>query len=286
MKQRVQRRIGRNERMKELAGLLRDNARCHRLSGVFTDFCALAALSISNSVDRMQFDVREAQYLQIVGKYEREEVERFPLMLAVLAEWLEEGLGDCLGALFMSLELGDSFKGQFFTPYEVSSLMARITMDDAKQAISRRGFITVAEPACGAGGMVIACADALLEQNINYQQAMHVTACDIDLTAVHMTYLQLSLLHVPAIVVHGNSIALTEWSHWVTPAHVLGGWDRRLRGGCALQELGELIMATQPPQRVPTVEVVPVAASKVEDFLDGRRAAVVKARVEQLGLFD
>lgn len=286
-KQRVQRRIGRHERMKELAELLRDNARRHRLSDVFTDFCALAALSISNSVDRLQFDGREDQYMQIIRKYQLEEVQRFPLMLAVLAEWLEEGFADCLGALFMSLELGDSFKGQFFTPYEVSSLMARLTMGDAKQRIERQGFITVAELACGAGGMVVACAEALREQGINYQRAMHVTACDIDLTAVHMAYLQLSLLHIPAIVVHGNSLAMTEWSHWVTPAHVLGGWDRQLRARCAPRDVGELMLAGDrqpaPAEDRPTVSAPP---SSPADFLDDCRAAVVQARAAQLGLFE
>jgi hypothetical protein len=44
-----------------------------------------------------------------------------------------------------------------------------------------------------------------------------------------MTYLQLSLLHVPAIVVHGNSLSLEEFGHWYTPAHILDGWNWKLK---------------------------------------------------------
>ena len=36
--------------------------------------------------------------------------------------------------------------------------------------------------------MVIALAQELREQGINYQQCLHVTAIDIDLLAVHMAY--------------------------------------------------------------------------------------------------
>lgn len=127
--------MGHGAHAKELASLMRDNARAHRLSEVFSDFCELGALSISNAVDRLQFKKREERYLQIVGKYEREEVDRFPQMLAVLVDWLECGFADCLGELFMSLEIGDSFKGQFFTLCEPSH-----NVNNAKLVLMRRSL--------------------------------------------------------------------------------------------------------------------------------------------------
>lgn len=72
--------------------------------------------------------------------------------------------------------------------------------------------------------MVIALAEALHRAGVNYQRALHVTATDIDLRCVHMTYVQAVLLHIPAEVQHGDSIRGEVWSRWVTPAHVLGGW--------------------------------------------------------------
>ena len=44
-----------------------------------------------------------------------------------------------------------------------------------------------------------------------------------------MTYVQLSLLHVPATVVHGNALSMEVWGTWYTPAHILGGWTFKLR---------------------------------------------------------
>jgi hypothetical protein len=55
-----------------------------------------------------------------------EEVARFPKMLACLTLSLEEGMSDCLGQLFMALVLGNGRAGQFFTPYHVSVLMAKM----------------------------------------------------------------------------------------------------------------------------------------------------------------
>lgn len=56
-----------------------------------------------------------------------------------------------------------------------------------------------------------------------------------------MSYLQLSLLHIPAVVIHGNSLSLQVWSRWHTPAHVLGGWRRRLERRHACEEASGLI---------------------------------------------
>jgi hypothetical protein len=46
-----------------------------------------------------------------------------------------------------------------------------------------------------------------------------------------MTYVQLSLLHLPAIVVLGDALRLTTEATWFTPAHVMGGWNHRLKLG-------------------------------------------------------
>lgn len=128
----------------------------------------------------------------------------------------------------MELDLGSAHKGQFFTPYSVSKLMAQITLYDAHEAIERKGYFTLSEPAVGSGGMVIAACDVLHDQGINYQQACHATCIDVDIKAVHMAYIQLSLIGLPAVIVHGNALTLTEHSRWYTPFHIMGGWSQKL----------------------------------------------------------
>jgi hypothetical protein len=222
--------VARKDHQAAIAGLIQENARRHRKSEVFRDFCELGALSISNAVDRHHFQEREARYLSIVKRYEREEVQRFCEMLAHLTLALQSGYADVMGELFMRLELGDSWKGQFFTPYAVSSMMAQMSIDSKiHEHITTAGFVTLSEPTCGAGGMVIAFAEAMQNEGIEPRECMHATAQDLDLTAVHMTYLQLSLLGIPAVVNHGNSLHVEIRSQWFTPAHVLGGWSQKLR---------------------------------------------------------
>lgn len=237
--------------------LIQANCGRYRSAEVFRDFCELSALSVSNAVDRAQVEAREARYLKIVSRYERAEVERFPQLLGELVLALENGFDDCLGRIFMALEFGDAWRGQFFTPYEISSMMARMTMYDAGALIEQQGFITLCEPAVGAGGMVVACAEVLRDLGINYQQALHVTAIDVDETAAHMAYIQFTLLHIPAIVIHGNALSGETWSHWVTPAHVLGRWDYRLRRRKQAQALADAASAESAaaPSPVETIAV-------------------------------
>lgn len=240
--------------------LFQQNCDRHRPHTVFSDFCEMSAISISNAVDLAQRDKREARYLQIAATYNRDEMSRFPQMLACVVEALEGGMHDCLGKLFMALELANHWKGQFFTPWEVCSLMARVTTTDARDVVKARGFMTVMEPAAGAGAMVIAIADALHEQGLNYQQCLHATAVDVDETAAHMCYLQLALLHVPAVVVVGNSLSLEERGHWLTPAHVLGGWDRRLRERQAVTDMQALLLPPSASKDEPADDVAVEAA--------------------------
>ncbi|WKB50535.1 N-6 DNA methylase [Eleftheria terrae] len=217
------------EAQKRLVSLVKQNSHRHRPHEVWRDFCELSALAISNSVDLVQYAQREARYLEIVKRYNSEEVERFPHMLACVVETLEVGSCDCLGETFMALNLGDHWKGQYFTPYPVCSLMARMSVVNCDAPIARNGFVRAMEPCVGAGAMVIALAEAMQDNQLNPQQQLHVTAVDIDATAAHMAYIQLSLLHIPALVVHGNSLSLKTWSTWKTPAHILGFWDQKLR---------------------------------------------------------
>lgn len=269
---------------KEMENLLRANARRHRLHEVFVDFCEMMALAISNSVDKGQFEAREARYLQIVKKYEREEVERFTKAFAVLVLWLDCGFHDALGELFMSLELGDSFKGQFFTPYPISQLMAAMVGQNISAQVQEFGYITVNEPACGAAGMLIALMEAAQSQKVNYQRCIHATAQDIDATAVHMAYIQLTLFHVPAIVIHGNTLALSEWAHWVTPAHVLGGWDFKLKRRKEFDSQRAQRYLLQVPSPIEIEEAAePVKPAGMS--LSEAAEVVAAKRLDQLSLF-
>lgn len=200
-----------------------------RISQVFRDFCELSAISVRNSVDLRGRDEREERYLRIAGGYTPSEMDRFAEIMALLALELERELSDVLGHLYMSLDLGNEDVGQFFTPYDVGKVTARMAGPDIAGRLSGQEFITVHEPACGSGGMIVALAERMREDGFNYQSQLHVTAQDIEITSVHMSFIALSLLHIPAVVIHGNTLTQENHDMWFTPAHILGGWSERLR---------------------------------------------------------
>ncbi|CAD0361995.1 MULTISPECIES: N-6 DNA methylase [Xanthomonas] len=223
----------------------------HDLYTVFSDCMSCMALAISNAVDFAQSEAREARYLEIVRRYDQDVIDAFPKVLAEVTMALEAGPCDVLGAVFGALELHNTARGQFFTPFEVCRMMAGMQIGDGAEAraiIERQGFVTACEPACGAGGLIIALAEAMQNAGINYQRHLHVTAVDVDARAAHMAYVQFSLLHIPAVVIVGNALTLEEREHWFTPAHVMGGWNTRL----AARERREV--AASPAIAVPTCE--------------------------------
>jgi type I restriction-modification system DNA methylase subunit len=130
---------------------------------------------------------------------------------------------DVLGALFHELELHNKYKGQFFTPMHVCTLMGALVGVDKKD-IEEHGYTTMNEPCCGSGAMILGFINSMIDAKLNHQKQLLVIAQDIDIKCVHMTYLQLALAGVPAVVIHGNTLTLEEWSHWFTPMYVLGGW--------------------------------------------------------------
>lgn len=218
------------KRTPSLEGMLRRLAHGVDLWTVWRDFCELSAIAISNTVDLAQRDEREARYLSIAKRYSREQLDTFAGALGTLVIQLEAGFDDVLGRTFMALELGNKWAGQFFTPFEVCRLTAEMHVDDAMRAtIADRGYVTAADPAVGAGAFPIGLAAAMHDAGIPYQQVLHVTAQDIDAKAVHMAYVQLSLFHIPAVVIVGDSLrAPGIGERWYTPAHILGGWSARL----------------------------------------------------------
>lgn len=218
----------------EMLQLLRTLSYRHSTWEVFTDFVEMSALSISNSVDTQHFEEREKQYLHTINKYEKEEREVFPKMFAYLVEALEHelavhGLTDVLGVLFHDLELHNKYKGQFFTPQHICTMMGKISVDKNDQAIKEQGYISACEPCAGSGAMALGFAQAMKECGLNYCGQLVVTATDIDPKCVHMCYIQLALYGIPAVVIHGNTITLEEWSRWYTPLYLLGGWSRKMQ---------------------------------------------------------
>lgn len=174
---------------------------------VWQDFVTLSAISISNTVDRRNAAEREKTYMTISGKYKPAELGKFSQMLCEVVNGMDINSDqDFLGELYMALELGNDHAGQFFTPYSVCRCMAEMTSTDLSARVERDGWISVNDPACGAGALLVAFANACLRQKINYQTSVLFVAQDIDYIVGLMCYLQLSLMGCAGYVVIANTL--------------------------------------------------------------------------------
>ena len=216
---------------KEFEKTFKHFAPYHHRSKVWDDLVTCFAISLHNSVAKDE--ELEKKYLNIIGNYKREEQLEMPKLVAMLVcSFQETGLCDLLGELYMDMEISSKSLGQFFTPFEVSKLMARMTMD--KNQIETHKYITMHEPACGSGGMIIAKADAMIEEGYNPQKQLLAYCVDIDQTAAMMCYIQLALWGIPASVTIGNTLTMNFSRTMLTPMYHLGGWAFKELSGSQL----------------------------------------------------
>ena len=199
----------------------------HRYS-VFTDFVTMSAISLHNAVYKKES--LESEYLEIVAQYAKTDIDHFCKLLGILIELLEPEPRDILGVLCMELELGNDLNGQYFTPPDISKMMAKISSVDLieKLGTSEQPFITLSEPACGAGGMVLAFVNEIIESGYDPAKKLWVQCIDIDRTAALMCYVQLSLWNVPAEIIVGNTLSLEFREFFYTPAYYMNNWQMKL----------------------------------------------------------
>lgn len=210
----------------------------HRAWDIWRDFIVMFACSLSNPVDKSHYDKREKRYLKIIKKYSKQEQKLFPELVAQTVLALEDNPEqDFLGGIFMELNLGNSSNGQFFTPYHVCDLMAKIAVDDVSKEIAEKGYITIHDPCCGAGATLIAGVHEVRRQlekmNLNYQNHVLVVAQDIDEVVALMCYIHLSLLGVAAYIKVGDVFCnpIKEGdstdNYWFTMMYFSDVWQTR-----------------------------------------------------------
>ncbi len=215
------------EAQNQFIDLFGQTARYHHRYKVFSDFVQCGAIAMHNRF--CPDEGLEKQYMAIIKGYEREDVKRLARLLALVQIALNAQPCDFLGMSFMQLKLGDKHRGQFFTPWSVATMMARLQFIGLEQKLLTQPFVTISEPACGAGAMMIAAALEL--QSLGYDPALHMwgSCVDNDVVAMSMAYIQLASLGIPGEVVLGNALADERRLVMYTPMHWLEQWPRRLQ---------------------------------------------------------
>jgi hypothetical protein len=198
-------------------------------SRVFFDFLECSAIAISNKVDPTRAPQREARYLSIINTYQTlEDRQMLPAMLAELVDALGRTGSDVLGPISAVIGLASLRLKQVWSPFDLCLIMAQQKLaqdrDQIAATIRSREFLSLREPACGPGTMILAFAQAFAEIGYDPHVQLHYEAFDLAPWCVHMTYIQASLMGIPAAVMLGDSRSGVVQEYWYTPMHILGGW--------------------------------------------------------------
>lgn len=199
-------------------------SRKHGWHRLFEQFAEIAALTIHQHPYQFgmvekddDYQRIEEAYLAEIAKFEKDEQTAIAQLFAISMMALADTQEDFLGQLYMDMEIANKHVGQFFTPKHVSRMMAEMQMFGIEQLIDAKGFITLSEPACGAGVMVIEAGNVLRARGFEPGALMLFQAVDISRICFNMAYFQLSVLGLSGEVVHGDTIAFQQYEVRETP---------------------------------------------------------------------
>lgn len=194
----------------------------HGAWNVWVDFVTMTAIALSNvlELDAQVKTNRANQYESIRDKYTAEDQAQFEELAKITITAYEfNPHQDFLGELYMGMDFGSSWHGQFFTPWNISYMMAKMTITPDYAQKEDRGYISVCDPCCGAGCMLIAVAAAYQGESSErtYQNDVLFVGQDLDRIVALMCYIQLSVLGCAGYVAIGNSLTNSVDGHDLFP---------------------------------------------------------------------
>lgn len=138
--------------------------------------------------------LRGSEHLEYDKKIKPTYKNKLSEILLTIGEDLEnKPFADAFGDCFMEL-FSNSYKGQFFTPENVSKMMAKMCL-----SFNYEKRETINDPACGSGRTLLSAAE-LLERNC------FLVGQDLDSYCVWMTTCNFILHSLEGDVIHGNTL--------------------------------------------------------------------------------
>jgi len=136
-------------------------------------------------------------FKECLDRYKHEEGAEFGRLLGVYTDTVEEmPFRDILGELFMRLDVNSARSGQYFTPWPIAEMMARMqfSRERFEALVAEKGEVTVCDPAVGSGVMLLAFAkvvhDELGRKGLG---KLKLYGTDIDQRCVLMCRIQLRM---------------------------------------------------------------------------------------------
>lgn len=177
------------------------------LVSVFSDFVCMAACAYA-------CQTREEEYLEVAGRYQREELNKFAKAMGYMVLEMEsKPYTDILGVYYCEVQskFTRDAGGEFYTPQEIGKLMAKISAN-AKAVTEAGKPITINDPAAGSGGLILSVAEEFAEAKA--VDLIRATCQDISKTGCDMAYINTTLWGIPARIIWGDTLRNPVRGQW------------------------------------------------------------------------
>lgn len=177
---------------KKLFGLVDSMYHKHGDHSIFVRF-----LEAVDAVFRRFEPGGEEDYMIAIRDLDSEMLDLFSQGLAVVVEhfWYNGGYADLFGPVYM--EICDHWRGsslgQFFTPWEVCKMMAKLQFEERLvEKVSRGEPLSVIDPCCGSGTMLLAARAVVAERyGRDVADRMSLNGQDVDRICCLMSKIQI-----------------------------------------------------------------------------------------------
>lgn len=199
----------------------------------FSDFLHYCALLLSAYTDPVHAEYRLKALEKLKTSYKDDEWEAFHQgfidLCGTFMHNIEYGIYEDLFAIpFFQIGATSSTLKQDFSPADIGKLIGAISIP-SQLSLPEEGFFSLGDHACGSGTLLLAGVQQFANAGYNPSEQLVIQAADLDARCVHMTYLQLSLYGIPAVIVQGNTLSLKEYDRWYTPLYLWKKWIWRAR---------------------------------------------------------
>lgn len=190
---------------------------------IFFDWIKTMFYSYTNTCNKVGYSDREDKFKRLEEKHGQQTMEIFKQCHSELVMLFENKIDDYLGKIFHELGMHNKMKGQFFTPFHLSKLMAETRVNELIKVLEVKNIAKVIDAACGSGSLILGMLAVLKEKGINYQNRIFVYCSDLDENAIQMTYVQLTLVGAMARCENKNALSGELFGSWDTFNYSISG---------------------------------------------------------------
>lgn len=190
---------------------------------IFFDWIRCMFYTYSNTCNKVGAEDREEKYKKIVEKYGKGIIDIFIDCNVELIRLFEKNIDDYLGKIHHKLEVHNKMKGQFFTPFHLSKLLAYTRFEELKKELDSGKSIKITDSACGSGCLILGMLAVLKEKGVNYQNKIFISCSDLDENAIQVAYVQLTLAGAKARCKNEDALTGKCFGSWDTFSYSISG---------------------------------------------------------------